>query len=119
MTSLQQGHSVYNESVTGIQFHGRKHSPSITLGPEVEALRLDLGVQLGQPAQESLQDFPGRFRSQLGGIDSSGIDDRIATIDAGHGAVFKGARDRVQCSSTLFSIRETCRQLAMSTGKEQ
>lgn len=45
-----------------------QHLPSITLSPQIEALRLDLRVQLGKPSEESLQDFPCSLGSEIGGI---------------------------------------------------
>jgi hypothetical protein len=99
-----------------------RHLPSITLGPQVEAFRLDLRVQLRQASEESLQDFPSSFGSEIGGIfypislaillqlkkisltDQRGIDYRVAALDTGERSVFKGAGNGVKRTIPLFGV---------------
>lgn len=117
------------ELISTVHRHSASNSqinlPSITLSPQVEALRLDLRVQLGQTSEESLQNFPGGFGSKVGGIftfvskfacipqsipltNHRGVDHGVAALNTREVCIFKGACERVKGAHSLLRIGEAC-----------
>lgn len=66
-------------------------SPSIALSPQIKALRLNLRIQIGQSAQETLNDFPRRAGSQISSIGLGGIDHWVPALDTSKGGILHAA----------------------------